>query len=406
VDGKKHGTKGEAFSACWFLRDVCQHPFLLSRRWSSEFSHPDRTEFLERYMEYAKFTAGETSPCAKIGFLLRLLSLHREAGHRTLVFSSRRGMLDVIASCLEDFNNANPRGRLEFDRIDGEVPIKLRQGIIDRFNSSSSGVHCLLLTTQVGGVGLTATGANRVVIIDPNWNPKVDAQAVNRAYRIGQVRNVMVYRLITCGTIEDHCYRKQLFKGSLSDVAIEGEEDFLRLFTTQEMKRAFKLGDSLSSETEALLTERKNSPQQLPSHPEVRAILNDDIVAGVTLHHSAGLPADWEEESSGTRGESSLQKSMSVLNTSDDLPSDSVVDNSPIPLTVTGRSRARSIRTGGEMDWMDFSNCHDPGIVADLEAFLGIHHRRTARGDLDGARIIRNMMMEIIETYTGDPTEV
>ena len=59
-----------------------------------------------------------------------------------------------------------------------------------------------LLTTQVGGVGITLTAANRVVIYDPSWNPATDAQAVDRAYRIGQTQNVVIYRLITCGTVE------------------------------------------------------------------------------------------------------------------------------------------------------------------------------------------------------------
>lgn len=63
---------------------------------------------------------------------------------------------------------------------------------------------------QVGGVGLTLTSANRVVIFDPSWNPATDAQAVDRAYRIGQTQNVIVYRLITCGTVEEKIYRRQV----------------------------------------------------------------------------------------------------------------------------------------------------------------------------------------------------
>ena len=71
-------------------------------------------------------------------------------------------------------------------------------------------------TTQVGGVGLTLTGADRVVIYDPSWNPSIDAQAVDRAYRIGQTNRVVVYRLVSCGTVEEKIYRKQVYKGGLS----------------------------------------------------------------------------------------------------------------------------------------------------------------------------------------------
>lgn len=69
---------------------------------------------------------------------------------------------------------------------------------------------------QVGGLGLTLTAANRVVIVDPAWNPALDNQSVDRAYRIGQARDVLVYRLITCGTVEEKIYCKQVFKGGLS----------------------------------------------------------------------------------------------------------------------------------------------------------------------------------------------
>lgn len=73
---------------------------------------------------------------------------------------------------------------------------------------------------QVGGVGLTITAANRVVIVDPSWNPATDAQAVDRAYRIGQKRDVVVYRLITSGTVEEKIYRRQVHKRGLANVSM------------------------------------------------------------------------------------------------------------------------------------------------------------------------------------------
>jgi superfamily II DNA or RNA helicase len=73
---------------------------------------------------------------------------------------------------------------------------------------------------QVGGLGLTITAADRVVIVDPAWNPAVDNQSVDRAYRIGQKRHVVVYRLITSGTVEEKIYRRQVFKSSLSQVTV------------------------------------------------------------------------------------------------------------------------------------------------------------------------------------------
>lgn len=110
-----------------------------------------------------------------------------------------------------------------------------------------------LLTTGVGGVGLTLTAADRVIIVDPAWNPQVDNQSVdrydkhtemhvdrqhhtlhthNRAYRIGQDKDVVVYRLITCGTVEEKMYRKQVYKGGLARTGTEAGVQY-RYFTQQ-----------------------------------------------------------------------------------------------------------------------------------------------------------------------------
>ena len=95
-------------------------------------------------------------------------------------------------------------------RIDGKVlNAQTRQSLVRKFNSDD-GIFGFLLTTQVAGVGITLTGADRVIIFDPTWNPATDNQAVDRAYRVGQRREVVVYRLITCATIEEKIYRKQV----------------------------------------------------------------------------------------------------------------------------------------------------------------------------------------------------
>ena len=93
-------------------------------------------------------------------------------------------------------------------------------------------VPVFLLTTQVGGLGLTLTAADRVIIVDPAWNPSVDNQSVDRAYRIGQQKDVVVYRLITCGTVEEKIYKKQVFKGGLSRSGTEEGVAF-RYFSQQ-----------------------------------------------------------------------------------------------------------------------------------------------------------------------------
>mmetsp|Transcript_30494 Transcript_30494/g.58761 ORF Transcript_30494/g.58761 Transcript_30494/m.58761 type:complete len:154 (-) Transcript_30494:1173-1634(-) len=78
-------------------------------------------------------------------------------------------------------------------RIDGSTPVQSRQPLIDRFNMDDD-LECMLLTTRAAGIGVNLTGANRVVLFDPHWNPSNDNQAKERSYRIGQKRDVKVYR--------------------------------------------------------------------------------------------------------------------------------------------------------------------------------------------------------------------
>ena len=104
---------------------------------------------------------------------------------------------------------------LRFVRMDGDITDrKERQKRINEFQRDST-IPCFVLTTGVGGVGLNLVGADRVILMDPAWNPAKDAQAVDRAYRMGQTRPVIVYRLNTCGTVEEKVFRRQVFKASL-----------------------------------------------------------------------------------------------------------------------------------------------------------------------------------------------
>uniref|UniRef100_A0A8D2ILW6 DNA excision repair protein ERCC-6-like n=1 Tax=Varanus komodoensis TaxID=61221 RepID=A0A8D2ILW6_VARKO len=136
----------------------------------------------------------------KLRFLIALLEKLKEDGHQTLVFSQSRKMLDIIERILT-------RQHFKLLRIDGTVTcLAERERKVGEFQKDKD-CSVFLLTTQVGGVGLTLTAATRVVIFDPSWNPATDAQAVDRAYRIGQQENVVIYRLITCGTVEEKIYR-------------------------------------------------------------------------------------------------------------------------------------------------------------------------------------------------------
>jgi SNF2 family DNA or RNA helicase len=145
---------------------------------------------------------GDAAASGKAQFLRSLLRELTKNGHRTLVFSQSRKMLDVI----EKFANQDGHALV---RIDGNVPAEERHNRVERFQNVANDIPLALLTTQVGGLGLTLTAADRVVIYDPSWNPAADSQSVDRAYRIGQTRDVVVYRCVFPDPNPGDCLRIQ-----------------------------------------------------------------------------------------------------------------------------------------------------------------------------------------------------
>ena len=89
--------------------------------------------------------------------------------------------------------------------MDGDVPTKKRDQICQEFNNNPE-VFCFLLTSQVSGLGLNLVGADRAIILDPDWNPANDSQSIDRIYRIGQKKDVIVYRLISTNSVEEKIY--------------------------------------------------------------------------------------------------------------------------------------------------------------------------------------------------------
>ena len=111
------------------------------------------------------------------------------------MFSQTRQMLDILQRAVE----AEGYSHLRFD---GAVSVGRRNGLVQRFQNEPD-IFIMLLTTRAGGLGINLIGADRVLIYDPDWNPSTDMQAQERAYRIGQTKEVTIYRLVTRGTIEE-----------------------------------------------------------------------------------------------------------------------------------------------------------------------------------------------------------
>ena len=153
-----------------------------------------------------------------IEILLTSFSKNRE---KTLLFSYSTQTLSMIESYVK------ARG-WRYCRLDGTTLAKTRQAMVDKFNRDGN-ILVFLISTKAGGVGLNLTSASKVILFDCNWNPAQDAQAQDRAYRMGQLEHVTVYRLIAQGTIEEVAYMRQLYKKVMQNTAISvGDDDIAR----------------------------------------------------------------------------------------------------------------------------------------------------------------------------------
>ncbi|XP_062822580.1 DNA excision repair protein ERCC-6-like isoform X2 [Anolis carolinensis] len=254
------------------LKKLCDHPRLLSAQACanlglevSEYSEPTDQSTLSMTQDIKKKVSDKLliEESGKLVFLVALLEKLQEEGHQTLVFSQSRKMLDIIEHILT-------KRSFRMMRVDGTVTcLAEREKRVRQFQMDKS-YSVFLLTTQVGGVGLTLTSATRVVIFDPSCNPATDAQAVDRAYRIGQKENVVIYRLITCGTVEEKIYRRQVFKDSLIQQSTGDKKNPYRYFTQQELRELFTLEDTTSSATQlqlqSLHATQRNSDLELDKH--------------------------------------------------------------------------------------------------------------------------------------------
>lgn len=208
------------------LRKICNHPDLVDHKHLSK---------------KAGYDYGIGSKSGKMQVVKALLDIWKKQGHKTLLFAQHRIMLDI----LEKFIKGLPG--FKYRRMDGNTSIKERQNLVDEFNNNPD-LHVFLLTTKVGGLGVNLTGANRVIIYDPDWNPSTDVQARERAWRLGQRREVEIYRLMTAGTIEEKIYHRQIFKQFLTNKILRDPKQ-RQTFQLRDLHDLFTLGEE-SAQTE------------------------------------------------------------------------------------------------------------------------------------------------------------
>jgi superfamily II DNA/RNA helicase len=148
--------------------------------------------------------------CGKWRILRKLLAFWHASGDKVLVFSHSVRLLKMLKMLFTQTS-------YNVSYLDGQMAYVDRQTVVDEFNADPA-AFVFLISTKAGGVGLNITAANKVVIVDPNWNPSYDLQAQDRAYRIGQTRDVEVFRLVSAGTIEEIVYARQIYKQQQANI--------------------------------------------------------------------------------------------------------------------------------------------------------------------------------------------
>lgn len=180
------------------------------------------------------------------GKLQRLTTLLRDLqsrGSRSLIFSQMSGTLNILEQFLGLMG-------LPYLRLDGSTPVERRQLYSAEFNRPDSKYQCMILSSRAGGVGLNLTGASSVIFYDLDWNPQMDRQCMDRAHRIGQVRDVEVYKLVSEKTVEENILRRANQKSLLDQTVIQEGH-----FTTDyDMPQAEKSGDDVSAAIDRFLS--------------------------------------------------------------------------------------------------------------------------------------------------------
>lgn len=187
--------------------------------------------------------------CGKWKVLRRLLDFWHANGDKVLIFSHSVRLLRLLRG-LFDVDGT----KYNFSYLDGSMKYDDRAKAVADFNADPE-QFVFLISTKAGGVGLNITSANKVVVVDPNWNPAYDLQAQDRAYRIGQTRDVEVFRLVSSGTIEEIVYARQIYKQQQANIGYNASEE--RRYFKGVMDQASKKGELFGLEN--LFTFQENS---------------------------------------------------------------------------------------------------------------------------------------------------
>ena len=188
------------------LRQICCHPALFLSDYKAESS--------------------------KLNQCIEVIKDAVDSGHKILLFSSYTGMFPLIEEKLK-------KEKIEYSKLTGQTKVGERIKLVDEFNEDEN-KKVFLISLKAGGTGLNLIGADMVIHYDPWWNISAENQATDRTYRIGQKKNVQVYKLITKNSIEEKIYELQERKSKLIDNVLSTNETFLNKLSKEEIMELFK----------------------------------------------------------------------------------------------------------------------------------------------------------------------
>jgi SNF2 family DNA or RNA helicase len=204
--------RGLILAALTRLKQVCDHPVLLSKDDKQNTSVP---------------LSGRSGKCERLAEMLEEVL---EEGDAALIFTQYREM----GHLLERFLHERLKAPTLF--LHGGTPSKKRDEMITQFQDPNGGVRLFILSLRAGGLGLNLTAANHVFHFDRWWNPAVEAQATDRAYRIGQTRKVQVHKYICVGTMEERIDKLLTDKIALADQIVRAGDEWLTNLSTSELR--------------------------------------------------------------------------------------------------------------------------------------------------------------------------
>ncbi|KAK9446617.1 P-loop containing nucleoside triphosphate hydrolase protein [Limtongia smithiae] len=238
------GADSQPLKAVNALKKLCNHPDLLNLQEELPGCGELFPEgYVAREARNSRDREVDSSYSGKFMILERMLyRIRRDTNDKIVVISNYTQTLDLI----EQLCRNRRYGSL---RLDGTMNVTKRQKIVDKFNDPEGPEFVFLLSSKAGGCGINLIGANRLILIDPDWNPAADQQALARVWRDGQKKDCFVYRFIATGSIEEKIFQRQSHKQSLSSCVVDEKQDVERHFALDDLRQLFVFTPDMLSDT-------------------------------------------------------------------------------------------------------------------------------------------------------------